>query len=668
MSLELGLKRAQSLHDARGPGSSPAGVLREIERMFDHPSLNLQFPGRELVRMGEMVLEDDVTGRSETVWCFLFTDCVLLGTPTLSDRGQAQLAIRENMRLLPSATECRVSPRGWVVLTGSGKTLVLHGAELEQSRAWCKVFEDTLYAAEQLEIAAQLDEADRKLSQLAQTKAAIIDKVRAETRASLTKAEARVGSLQAEAMRFGGLAGQGAAADGGALYSADYIESARTKTSLLEAELEQLTGAVQAREAELAQLERDAIAAKRTAAAEIGPLKQVVAGLKAEEQRLGAQLIASGRQGELEQFVRRRRGLAAQEGEMRDRLAAQENELDGQLQALYEQAERALASEPVAAMGGGRLAPEEREKLELYAEWKKLAWQKNRLERAGRDARCGVLSRARSEGERGAILASLRCRTQITKLRDAEATVRETTLQARTRIRSLEDEMRAAAQSMRDYRAEFEQMRAALMLEQSIKNQQVEMIEEQESRLTEAERLFAIELSEAKRRVEAEVRAEWAPKLDAAGRDAREFVREQEAALDEKLEQVRQTLHERYRQGFAPLLEEAQERCVREATKTKALQDAVKQEEAELAAMRRELGQGAGGVAGAGGALELADLGAVRSVQAELRALWTQVGTPQEEIAAFLESLELATPHSEAVLRVYEQASARLERGQGGKA
>jgi hypothetical protein len=211
-------------------------------------------------------------------------------------------------------------------------------------------------------------------------------------------------------------------------------------------------------------------------------------------------------------------------------------------------------------------------------------------------------------------------------------------------------------------------MRAALMLEHSIKNQQVEMIEEQESRLTEAERLFAIELSEAKRRVEAEVRAEWAPKLDAAGRDAREFVREQEAALDEKLEQVRQTLHERYRQGFAPLLEEAQERCVREATKTKALQDAVKQEEAELAGMRRELGQGAGGAAGAGGALELADLGAVRSVQAELRALWTQVGTPQEEIAAFLESLELATPHSEAVLRVYEQASARLERGQGGKA
>ena len=71
---------------------------------------------------------------------------------------------------------------------------------------------------------------------------------------------------------------------------------------------------------------------------------------------------------------------------------------------------------------------------------------------------------------------------------------------------------------------------------------------------------------------------------------------------------------------------------------------------------------------GAGGALELADLGAVRSVQAELRALWTQIGTPQEEIAAFLESLELATPHSEAVLRVYEQASARLEREQGGKA
>ena len=62
--------------------------------------------------------------------------------------------------------------------------------------------------------------------------------------------------------------------------------------------------------------------------------------------------------------------------------------------------------------------------------------------------------------------------------------------------------------------------------------------------------------------------------------------------LDEKLEQVRQMLHERYRQGFAPLLGEAQERRVREATKTKALLGAVKQEEAELAAMRRELGHG----------------------------------------------------------------------------
>ena len=47
-----------------------------------------------------------------------------------------------------------------------------------------------------------------------------------------------------------------------------------------------------------------------------------------------------------------------------------------------------------------------------------------------------------------------------------------------------------------------------------------------------------------------------------------------------------------------------------------------------------------------------------------LRAMWAQLGTPAEEIASFLESLELATPHSDAVLRVYEQASARLARGE----
>ena len=665
--LQSALRRAQRLHDARGASASPAGVLREIEGMFLNPQLNLQFPGRELVQMGELILESEATGRGETVWCFLFTDCVLLGTPVVGAGGASKLDVRDSMRLVPGMTECRVSPRNWVVLqqrqsaaAGGNKTLVLHGATIDVSRSWCKLFEDALYGAEQINVAAQLAEATRKLDQLSETKSAIVEKVRSETRARLATEEQRVQRLQAEARRFRGLADGATTTDGGALYSADYIASSRSKTQLLEAELEQLTGSVRSREAELAQVEHDSVVAKRAAAEQLEPLKNVVAGLKSEEARLGQFLIASGRQGELEQFVRRRRGLEVQESEMRDRLARSEDELDSQLRALYDQAERALASEPASRSAGGRLAPDERQKLELYAEWKKLAWEKNRLERVGREERCGVLSRARSEGERRAILESLRCRAELTKLRDEEASLLETTLQARTRIRSLDEEMREAALSMRQYRGEFEQMRGALMLEQSIKEQQTTMIAEQKKKLESAERSYAEELAEETRRVEDEVRAEWAPRLDAAGAEARAFVRTQEDALQEKLEHVRQTLHERYRSGFAPLLEEAQARCEEEATKARALEDAIAKEEAELAAMKRELGEPSAG----GSATEAADPAAVRSVQTELRAMWAQLGTPAEEIASFLESLELATPHSDAVLRVYEQASARLARGE----
>ena len=239
-------------------------------------------------------------------------------------------------------------------------------------------------------------------------------------------------------------------------------------------------------------------------------------------------------------------------------------------------------------------------------------------------------------------------------LRDEEAASREATLKTRTHIHMLEKEMHDAAVTMRKYRSEFEEMRGAVMLQQSIKAQQINMIAEQNERIEAAERSYEEELERAKQRVAEEVRAEWAPRLDATGAGTGIHSRtrgETKSEIGTSSRDTASSLSSWFRTTTAGRTSSIRGGKV----KMKALEDAITQEEAEIKVLNKELTSFIQG--GSAEVEEIANLEEVRKVQGELRNLWNRLDIPPEEIVSFLESLEVAVPCSEAVYDVYKQAA-----------
>lgn len=236
--------------------------------------------------------------------------------------------------------------------------------------------------------------------------------------------------------------------------------------------------------------------------------------------------------------------------------------------------------------------------------------------------------------------------------------------EARARTAALEAQMREAAGEMRALRQEFESMRTALVLDKTVKDAQVATLAEHRARLERAERSFDASLAAEKARVEAEMESVWGPRLAAARAESAASVARERAEVEAKMATLRGSLEERYRAGFEPLLREAEQRLEAESRRTSTLREQLAAQESELRSLEEEARRhghadaSASAAAAAGG--ERVDVEEVRRVQGELRALWEQLDTPPEEIAAFLAELDLVSSEAGSAADVFNAASKRL--------
>ena len=616
-------------------------TVASIERLFVE-DLTLVTPSRQLLRRGEMVLETTGQG-GQLVEVFLFNDIMLVGA--LDPSGKARYRFMSALQMDASLVKVNVTAETWVELTqvgGAGVTIVLHGTVTADSIEWANAFENVVFGREEAAIRAQLAEGERRLAQLASTKDRIVRTVQTSARSSLTAAQQRTASLEDDLAKLQRPLGTPGA-------PASTIEGLRAKTEAMERDLALVTTRVEERESESRGIESAIVAAERAHDAQMEPLRAVVARLKEEEEEMRRELVSSGKLPLLQEFLTQKNALLAQEATLRDELQRKESELSSARLALCE-------------VDMSAVPPEDKEKAKLYIEWKRVQYRQNEAERKRREEAHSALAHARSEGERDAILRELQKRAEIFALETAEANFKREAQNSRERTVELEAGLTEAAHEMRSLRKEFEQMRTALVLDKTIKDSQVATLTEHRARLEQAEASFDASLEVERKSVEAEMEAVWGPRLATARRESAAKIESERAKMELKMATLRTTLEQRYRDGFAPLLREAEARLAGENQRTESLRAQLTAQENELRSLESEMGafERSALRRGGGGGEPRVDVEEIRRVQGQLRALWEQLETPPEEIARFLADLDLVDSDALDVVQVYTAATKRL--------
>lgn len=155
---------------------------------------------------------------------------------------------------------------------------------------------------------------------------------------------------------------------------------------------------------------------------------------------------------------------------------------------------------------------------------------------------------------------SLRRREAVGALSEAVDSERAKVAQYTEQLAALDEEIADSKAALSRFRAEFEQLRVALLVDRMAKSTQVAGLADRRRRLAEEVQSFEQAVAEARRRTAAEENRKWEARI-AAEREAGEArIAQEKAAIDEKIEKVKQSLAQQYEAGFQPLLQEAESR------------------------------------------------------------------------------------------------------------
>ena len=217
--------------------------------------------------------------------------------------------------------------------------------------------------------------------------------------------------------------------------------------------------------------------------------------------------------------------------------------------------------------------------------------------------------------------------------------------------------MKAGA-AMRQFRREFEQMRVAIMLDKTIKATQMQSLANHKKRLQRAETLFQQLIETEKKRIEEEEAEKWRPRLEAAKQHMEQQLQEQEEKAKQKMAKVAEALSKRYKEGFAPLLQEAEAKYNEEVRASEKLRAEIKHKEKCLQDAEDELRRLESEILepkSSGSSSDPRKVAEMEKLNMELRALWVELKSDPDEVATFLSELDALAPYSDAVLRLYEE-------------
>eukprot|EP00939_MAST-03C_sp_MAST-3C-sp1_P004724 g4724.t1 len=432
-------------------------------------------------------------------------------------------------------------------------------------------------------------------------------------------------------------------------FGGDEILKVVEETNDLQVKFEALKSKIKAKETELKLMKKQAHDAKRAVENDIIPLEKLLARLVEKEDELRQQIIAAGKQEALHAFLQDQQSQLEQERDLKRLVNEKEEELA--------QIRKALCEVDVESLN----TPEEKERAKLYVMWKENLRKKHETLRTFRETQYRMLMAIKARRDTQYVVAELEKKAELDEAKAKAGEYKDQIAKAESRIKLLEQGMVKAGSAMRQFRKEFEQMRVAIMLDKTIKSTQMASLGEHKKRLQRAEELFQKLIETERKRIREEEAEKWHPRLDAAKKRMEQQLALQEKQSKKKMSQVAEALSKRYKEGFAPLLKEAEEKYNEESAASERLrveirnkEQCLKVAEEELRKLEKEV------LAPQTEKPSQAHSAEMDKLNMELRALWVELKSDPDEVATFLSELDAIAPYSDSVLRLYEEEEALL--------
>ena len=428
------------------------------------------------------------------------------------------------------------------------------------------------------------------------------------------------------------------------------------ETDALQTEFEALKVQIKSREAELKRMKKNAKEAKDAVENDIIPLEKLLTRLVEKEDELRQQVVDTNRGEVLRVFLQNQQSKLEQERDLKQVVQAKEEEL------------AKVRADLCRVEGMDQMTAEQRERAQIYIEWKTNLRRKHELLRSFRETQYRMLMAIKARRDTQYVVAELEKKAELEEGRRKAEEYKSQIEAAEQRIKLLELGMVKAGTAMRDFRREFEQMRVAIMLDKTIKSTQMASLGEHKKRLKRAEELFQTLINAERKRIQDEETEKWQPRLDAAISRMNKQLEEQKTASDKKMAQVAAALGKRYEEGFAPLLREATAKYTSEAQASERLRKEIQNKEQLLRNAEEELRRLEKEVLvpeAEGPSSEHSE--EMDKLNMELRSLWVELKSDPDEVATFLSELDALAPYSDPVLRLYEEEEKAISMNQARK-
>ena len=433
------------------------------------------------------------------------------------------------------------------------------------------------------------------------------------------------------------------------------ISALRSETSSLETRLQSLQDLVSSKQQEISALSKKTLVAKFTVPSSVSssPLSETLRLVLAEEERARKNVVSSGRLPDLKRYLQTQKTLQDKERLLLSQLEQKEN----LLQRIRDDLARVdLSSVPSSA----------RPRASLYKKWKQTLAEKNTYERDLRRGKYLSDHRESTRHQVELVLAEMERNAEILHLKQKSERYVSEIRSARSKITQIEGSMKQAADAMRKFKLEFEQLRVAIMLDKSIKSSRTVALARHAAALERAEGWYEECINMEKERIRNEETLKWEERLENARKHASDQLEKERSDMKERLHEIRDRLTRRYFDSFRPVLDEAVKNLEIEKEKTLQLKQDLSKKEQDLERCEREIEElqrleGGDDVDVVEGGVDFAT--ELKESMKELKKLWDELDVGVEEKVAFYSELDLVSPYNKRVHEMYEDVLKELQQG-----
>lgn len=419
----------------------------------------------------------------------------------------------------------------------------------------------------------------------------------------------------------------------------------------LQAEIHGVEQQITQKRKALARAEQVASETRRSVETDLVPLEQLQVQLQTREEKLRAQIQAEGKQDDVIEFF-------SAQSELIKRQETLEQELHDKEQLLL-----ALRQDICSLdVNGSNFSASERENARLYVQWKEALQAKIEQYLTFRQKQYELLMHINGRRETLHIITDLLTTAKVSEVQQQEQRLQEQLQTTTKRVAQLEDGLAKTQEAIDGFRVEFEQMRAAILVDKAAKSTAVGELRRQRDQMRRADDYFSGLFNEEKSKVLAEMDAKWKRRLAAIQKEGTAELRREQKALAQKMGLVKAALKKRFEAGLQPILDKVRGAYEEEAAKHSRLQQQIEVRERAVEDVIEETHELQRCIADVE-APHSDEAAAVRERDAllsQLQELWHDTQANPDDIASFLSDLDLMAPFNEAVLDFYERNGQQL--------